>query len=331
MTSMRRQALWVVVLLGACTAQAHEARPGYLELWERGTGHYDVFWKQPVAGELALRISPEFPSGCLLDHDESSDLLSDSLLTRFSVQCPWDLSGRTITIAGLELTLTDALVRFHHRNGTEETHLARSSAPSIQLGVSRGVTAGATAYLLLGIVHILAGIDHLLFVLGLLLLVRDRRMLLETVTAFTVAHSITLALATASHLVPPLEPLNAAIALSILFVGVEVLRSQRGADSLTLRHPWVVAFAFGLVHGFGFASGLIAAGMPHAGIALALLLFNVGVEIGQLGFILLLLALAAAFRQLQIRWPHPAEIFPAYLVGVLGAAWSIERIRLLFG
>ena len=188
---------------------------------------------------------------------------------------------------------------------------------------------GAWSYLYLGIEHILLGVDHLLFVLGLLLIVQNRWMLVKTVTAFTVAHSITLAVATLgiAHVAP--APLNASIALSILFLGPEIVRRWRGETSFTIRHPWIVAFAFGLLHGFGFASGLAQLGLPEDQIPLALLLFNVGVEIGQLGFVLGILLLERAFRLLEFHWPKLIERLPGYLVGTLGAFWTIQRVFIL--
>ena len=182
-----------------------------------------------------------------------------------------------------------------------------------------------------GIRHIAFGADHLLFVLGLLLIVKDRWMLLKTVTAFTVAHSLTLAIATFGYAEAPVLPLNAAIALSIFFLGPEIVRSWRGQTSFTIRHPWVVAFLFGLIHGFGFAGALTSAGLPRQDLPLALLGFNVGVEIGQVGFILVVLGLERAFRALEIRWPRWVEALPGYAVGTLGAFWTIQRTAILFG
>jgi hypothetical protein len=168
-------------------------------------------------------------------------------------------------------------------------------------------------------------------VLGLLLLVRDRWMLLKTITSFTAAHSITLAAATFGYIDVAAPPLNAAIALSILFLGVEVVRSWRGETSLARRRPWLVAFAFGLLHGLGFASGLLSLGLPQGDIPAALLFFNIGVEIGQLLFVAGLLLLARTFRLLEIRWPRAVAALPAYAVGTLGAYWTIDRIVAMFG
>ncbi len=227
--------------------------------------------------------------------------------------------------------MTDVLVRLQHLDGRTQVTRLTPSAPSFVVEVSPSRWRVAATYLRLGTDHILTGVDHLLFVLGLLLIVRSRWMLFKTITAFTVAHSITLAVATLGYASAPLPPLNAAIALSILFLGPEIVRVWRGQTSLTIRYPWVVAFVFGLLHGFGFASGLKATGLPQGDIALALLLFNVGVEIGQLFFVFLMLAMAWSFRQLEIHWPRWALALPGYTVGTLGAYWTIQRTAILLG
>jgi hypothetical protein len=186
-------------------------------------------------------------------------------------------------------------------------------------------------YLILGFHHILMGIDHLLFVLGLLIIVQNHRMLIKTITAFTVAHSITLAIATLGYATVPRPPLNAAIALSILFLGPEIVRIWRGETSFTIRHPWVVAFGFGLLHGFGFASGLSTVGMPRAELVPALLFFNLGVEVGQLGFVALIFAVLHSLKRLEMRWPKRVEVVPGYAVGSLGAYWTIQRVAMMLG
>jgi hydrogenase/urease accessory protein HupE len=210
------------------------------------------------------------------------------------------------------------------------TEIVRPSHPWVELTDRQNVWQVARTYASLGIEHILMGIDHLLFVLGLMIVVGSTRALVKTITAFTVAHSITLALATLGYASIPSDPLNAAIALSILFLGVEVVRLWRGQTSFTLRHPWVVAFAFGLLHGFGFASGLTMAGLPSADIPLALLSFNAGVEIGQLAFVAVILLLHRALRILQFNLPGWAHYLPGYVVGSLGAYWTIQRTLMMF-
>jgi hydrogenase/urease accessory protein HupE len=320
-----------LLLLSAMPAGAHEMRPGFLELKETGPESWSFFWKRPSGGEVEILIAPVIPEGCRLATPDRQPLSPGAVIVRGTLTCAGGLAGKTIAIAGLEATVTDVLVRLHHEDGRLESHLLSPANPSIRLGGVTSRLERSLSYLQLGIQHILLGVDHLLFVLGLLLIVSSRWMLVKTITSFTVAHSITLAIATLGYASAPLPPLNAAIALSILFLGPEIVRVWRGETSFTIRHPWVVAFAFGLLHGFGFASGLTAMGLPKAEIPLALLLFNVGVEIGQVAFVVLIVLLERAFRALEIRWPRWAEALPGYAVGSLGAYWTIQRTAMLLG
>jgi len=322
----------LLCLAAAGTAAAHETRPGFLELRETAPGTYTLLWKRPTGGEVEIRINPVIPEGCTLRTEDNQQQVSPgAVVVRGLLRCDAGLKDKLLRIAGLEVTITDVLVRVHHADGRLESHLLRPASPQVTLGGSTTGSERVLAYLRLGIQHILLGVDHLLFVLGLLLIVRGTGPLVKTITAFTLAHSITLAIATFGYASAPALPLNAAIALSILFLGPEIVRSWRGETSFTIRHPWVVAFAFGLLHGFGFASGLTAMGLPQAEIPLALLLFNVGVEAGQLLFVALVLLLARSFRTLQVRWPRPVELLPGYAVGSLGAFWTIQRLLILVG
>jgi hydrogenase/urease accessory protein HupE len=325
---IRRALFFAVVLLGVGrVAAAHEVRPGYLELREVSPGRYEVMWKHPVSGEVEIRLTPVFPAECTdAGAGGSREPGTVAVIVRTTIVCEGGIRGLTIGIEGLRETTTDVLVRIHHEDGAVETHLIRPVSPTYVVGSGSGKAA---SYLRLGVEHILMGVDHLLFVLGLLLIVRDRWMLLKTITSFTIAHSITLAIATLGYATAPILPLNAAIALSILFLGPEVVRSMRGETSRTIRHPWVVAFAFGLLHGFGFASGLTTLGLPTHEIPIALLLFNVGVEMGQLFFVAVILQLARSFNTLELRWPRWVEWVPAYAVGSLGAFWFIQRTIVL--
>ncbi len=258
--------------------------------------------------------------------------LTDSLLERRSIDAgARGLAGQRIEFPGLQATITDVLVRVELLDGRRWTTIVHPSQPWIEIAAPQGKLAVLGSYVVHGIRHIAFGADHLLFVLGLLLIVKDRWTLVKTITAFTVAHSITLAIATFGWAEAPVLPLNAAIALSIFFLGPEIVRSWRGETSFTIEHPWVVAFVFGLIHGFGFASALTSAGLPHADLPLALLGFNVGVEIGQVGFVLLVLLLERSFRVLEIRWPRWIAALPGYAVGTLGAFWTIQRTAILFG
>jgi hydrogenase/urease accessory protein HupE len=216
-------------------------------------------------------------------------------------------------------------------DGRTWTSIARAAQPWVEIAASQTWLEVAGTYIVDGVRHILFGADHLLFVLGLLLIVESRWMLLRTVTAFTAAHSITLAIATLGYANAPIVPLNAAIALSILFLGPEIVRSWRGDTSFTIRSPWAVAFAFGLLHGFGFAGALTSTGLPRTDLPFALLSFNLGVEVGQVSFVLLILALERSFRVLEVRWPRWARALPGYAVGSLGAFWTIQRVAVLLG
>jgi len=316
---------------GPTPAGAHESRPGYLEFRETSPGVFRVLWKKPARGDMILSIDPVFPVGCSVVGVGSEDIRGAAYVARATINCEGGLAGKTVEIAGLETTLTDVLVRVYYANGLQETHLVQPNQTSTVIGGSSSVLDRMGAYTRLGVQHIALGVDHLLFVLGLLLIVSSTRMLIKTITAFTVAHSVTLGIATLGFARAPELPLNAVIALSILFLGPEIVRVWRGQTSFTIRHPWVVAFAFGLLHGFGFASGLTAMGLPTNEIPLALLFFNVGVELGQLTFVFLMLGLARSFRTLEIRWPRWAELVPGYAVGTLGALWFIERTAILMG
>lgn len=325
-------ALVVGIAAHASLALAHEARPAYLEIKETSPGRFDVLWRTPVLSGMPLPVALKFPEGVRDLREPIVQDLSGSLLERRAIEfVGGGPAGNRIEIAGLQGTITDVLVRVEMADGRKWTTIVRPSQPWVEIAVSQGWMTLCATYVAHGIRHICFGVDHLLFVLGLLLIVKDRLTLVRTVTAFTVAHSLTLAVATFGYADPPVEPLNAAIALSIFFLGPEIVRSWRGETSLAIRHPWVVAFIFGLIHGFGFAGALTSAGLPSGDLPLALLSFNVGVEIGQLGFVLLVVLLERAFRQLLIRWPRWAQVLPGYTVGTLGAFWTIQRTAMLLG
>jgi hydrogenase/urease accessory protein HupE len=316
----------------AASARAHEARPAYLEIKETAPGQYSVLWRTPVLAGMRLPVVFKMPDDVKNLKEPTVQELADSLVERRWIDAgPNGLAGKRIEFPGLQLTITDVLVRLEILDGRKWTTIARPSQPWVEIAASQSWWEVMGTYIVEGIRHILFGADHMLFVLGLLLIVKNRWMLLKTVTAFTVAHSITLALATLGYAETPVLPLNAAIALSILFLGPEIVRSWRGETSFTIRHPWVVAFAFGLLHGFGFASALTSAGLPRNELPLALVSFNVGVEFGQLGFVALVLALEHSFRVLEMRWPRWAQALPGYAVGSLGAFWTVQRLALLFG
>ena len=310
-------------------ARAHEIRPAYLNLKETAPSQYDVIWRTPVLSGMRLPLLLQMPDGVRTLREPQFDDLTDSRVERRWIDAPGGLEGKRIDFPGLQFTITDVLVRIERLDGAHSTELVHPNRPYILIPMPRGALATAMVFLTQGIEHILFGADHLLFVFGLLLLVKSPWMLFKTISAFTVAHSITLAAATLGYASIPSPPLNAAIALSILFLGPEIVRSWRGETSFTIRHPWVVAFAFGLLHGFGFASGLTAIGLPRGDIPLALLTFNIGVEIGQLAFVAMILLLVRAFKVVDMRWPRWVEWAPAYVVGSLGAFWTIQRVVMM--
>jgi len=319
------------ILIAPRVAQAHEARPAYLEVKETAPTRFSLLWRTPVMAGTRLPIVLTIPGTRNLKTPEIEEL-SDSFVERRWIDAgPEGLAGKRIEFVGLQLTITDVLVRVEMLDGRSWTSIVHPSQPWIETTAAKTRVEVVGAFVLQGIRHILFGADHLLFVLGLLLIVKNRWMLLKTITAFTVAHSITLAIATLGYANAPTLPLNAAIALSILFLGPEIVKVWRGESSFTIRHPWVVAFAFGLLHGFGFASALTSAGLPSNELPWALLSFNVGVEIGQVGFVILILLLERAFRVLEIRWPRMVEALPGYTVGSLGAFWTIQRVAMLIG
>jgi len=330
----RLASIWIVAAFAAFAAPtfAHESRPAYLEIKETAAARYDVLWRTPVLAGMRLPVVLELPSDVKTVKGPVTQELADSLLERRTIETgPTGLAGKRFEFPGLQLTITDVFVRVETLDGESRTMIARPSQPWFELAPSQTWWDVAATYVAEGIRHILFGTDHLLFVLGLLLIVSNGWTLVKTVTAFTAAHSVTLAIATLGYASVPLLPLNAAIALSILFLGPEIVRTWRGETSFTIRRPWVVAFAFGLLHGFGFATALTSAGLPRAALPGALVSFNVGVEIGQLGFIALILGLRKSFEILRIDWPRWVARLPGYSVGTLGAFWTIQRIALLFG
>jgi hypothetical protein len=334
--SFRKRFGWLLtgsvlaILLAAPAARTHEARPAYLELKETAPGRFSVLWRTPVLSGMRLPVVLKIPDDVQNLKEPTVQELADSLVERRSIDAgPDGLAGRRIEFVGLQLTITDVLVRVEMLDGRTWTTIARPSQPWVEIAASQTWLGVAGTYVVQGVRHILFGADHMLFVLGLLLIVNDRWMLLKTVTAFTGAHSITLAIATLGYAEVPVLALNAAIALSILFLGPEIVRSWRGETSFTIRDCWVVAFAFGLLHGFGFASALTSAGLPRHELPLALVTFNVGVELGQLGFIALVLALENSFRVLEVSWPRWVQALPGYTVGSLGAYWTVQRLALL--
>lgn len=317
---------WIALAFGAFPAAAHEVRPAYLELREVGAQDYQVLFKVPAIGELRLGIYAALPDRCQERVPRAHYSAPGALTERWLVRCLGGLTGQRIAIDGLGATMTDVLVRVERSDGTTQVARLTPSSPSFTVEASPGLAEVTSTYLNLGIEHILLGVDHLLFVLALLFLVRGGRRLIAAITAFTAAHSLTLAAATLGLVRVPQQPVEAVIALSIAFVAAEIARERTGRGGITSQWPWIAAFGFGLLHGFGFAGALREVGLPESSIPLALLFFNLGVELGQLAFVAGVLALAAAARRLALPQPAWGWRVPAYGIGSLAAWWTIERV-----
>jgi hydrogenase/urease accessory protein HupE len=306
--------------------QAHEMRPGYLEIKEITPAAYSVLWKVPMRGDMRLQLDPQFPETCTQAVPPAARSAGGALITNWTIRCSDGLADQRITIAGLENTLTDVLARVQHLVGAVQTTRITPGEPSFTVTGSPSKLALSAIYLWLGVEHILLGIDHLLFVFALLLIVDGVRRLIWTITAFTVAHSITLAGATLGYVHVPQQPVEAIIALSILFLATEIVHSRRGRPGYAQRWPWLVAFIFGLLHGFGFAGALAEVGLPEHAIPFALVFFNVGVELGQLAFVAMVLSSAWLIHRIKAFPLRPTEMVTTYVIGSVAAYWTIERV-----
>ena len=308
---------------------ADEIRPGYLELKENSPNNFSVLWKVPANGTKKLNLHAQLPDNCINKTQANTQLINGAYVQRWIVACEDSLIEKTISITGLDLTSTDVLLRLEFINGTSQSVQLTPTKRSYQVQAKASSMQTINTYTWLGIEHILFGIDHLLFVFCLLIIVNGKRRLLWTVTAFTVAHSITLAAATLGFVYVPQQPVEAIIALSILFLAVEIIHGKQGRPGYAARWPWLVSFIFGLLHGFGFAGALSEVGLPQQAIPLALIFFNVGVELGQLLFVLGVLFLIWLLHQLnQQKLVKRGEALVIYFIGGLSSFWLFERIIL---
>jgi hydrogenase/urease accessory protein HupE len=313
-----------VCILGQSVAAAHEVRPAYLRIKQTAAEQFDLLWRVPARGDMRLAIYVQLPDACSAAAAPLAWAEEGTWVERWTAQCAGGLVGRRVEIRGLSSTVIDALARFERLDGTTQVVRLTPAEPAFEVSAAESWRQVAATYSALGIEHILLGIDHLLFVLALLMLVPNMRTLVWTVTSFTLAHSLTLAAATLGWVHVPQAPVEAVIALSILFVAMEIVHWRQGRPGVTRRWPWLVAFTFGLLHGFGFAGALSEIGLPEHAIPLALLFFNIGVEIGQLLFIGAVFALSLLLR--RAAWPGWAWRVPVYAIGSLAAFWTIQRI-----
>jgi hydrogenase/urease accessory protein HupE len=317
----------LLVLLLAHSASAHELRPAYLELREDKPGQFAVTWKTPMLGVARLALDPEFGGDVKAVTPMTTRKVLGAAVQTWMLGAQ-TLRGQTVRIRGLEGTMTDALVRMEFADGTAWTERLTPQQPIAVIPARQCWFSVAGVYLKLGIEHILTGIDHLLFILALIIITRGGWKLVKTVTAFTVSHSITLTAATLGCVHVPQGPVEAVIALSIVFVACEIVHRRQGCSGLTERWPWIVALTFGLLHGLGFAGALSEVGLPQGHIPLALLFFSVGVEIGQLLFIAAVLSFVAVVQRVRIPIPRWGEFVPPYAIGTVAMFWIIQRVAL---
>jgi hydrogenase/urease accessory protein HupE len=327
-------ALFLGAMIAPSGVRAHALEPGFLEIVPLSSHEWRVTWRKPQVNGLPMSIDAVLPEGCDPRSGPQPVFDGRAFLATWIATCQTGLQQGEIRIAGLDRTRTDVLVRYAAAPDAQaQTVRLTAASPAFVVPATPGLFDVAASYFALGVDHILNGVDHLLFVLMLLFLIRDWRPLLAAVTSFTVAHSLSLAAASLGWIVVPAPPVEAIVALSILFLAAELLHEPGHKRRLSERYPWAVAFCFGLLHGLGFARALLEVGLPADDVPLALLSFNVGVEAGQILFIVMALALGMALSRL---YPAAAQNLMtsgssglraiAYGVGTLSAFWVIDRV-----
>lgn len=307
---------WILLF---SSATAHEVRPAYLSITEDSTAEFTVIWKQPILDGKRLRIKPIFPKICIRSNSKRS-IENATIIEKFNLKC--ELIKGEIVISGLEQTMTDVILKIDYLSGKRNTSLVKPNEPKFILGTKTS-TIGNN-YLSIGIDHILRGWDHLLFIIGLVLLI-NRRQILGVATAFTVAHSLTLGLAAFSIINLPSQPVEILIAMSIVLLGIEIMRKKRGVTSISSKHPYYIALLIGLIHGCGFAGALADIGLPKGMELFSLLLFNLGVELGQFAVIGLTILALTILTKISNDFRKMTEVMLTYGISSIGVFWIIER------
>ena len=332
---MRAAILLLALLFGgqAGPVAGHALEPGFLELRALGGDVWRAFWKVPQVAGRPMAIAAVLPENCDARLPPEPRPAGTAFVAEWTASCPGGLQGGEIRIEGLERTETDVLVRYELQPDKVESQRLTAATTVFTVPAPQAAVGILATYGALGVDHILTGIDHLMFVFALLLLIRDRGKLIGAVTAFTVAHSLSLVAAALGWIVVPAPPVEAVVALSVMFLAAELLRPSGKGLRLTERYPWVVAFAFGLLHGLGFARALLEVGLPHGEVPLALLAFNLGVEAGQLMFIALVVVVGVLLGRLYpvlmaaARRPGGWGIgATSYAMGGVAAFWFVGRI-----
>ncbi len=318
---MRRLFLLALFFLSLSqSAFAHEVRPAFWRATETAAGEFQITWKQPVLSGRRLKIKPTYPEGCI-QSEPHLDRNRDTVVERYTVSC--SLREGRFSLQGLENTLTDAFVEIIYLDEPTRSALLKPSDPTLSLSGPKSSPAGE--YLRIGVDHIIFGWDHLLFVIGLTLLVGGRKVW-GVATAFTLAHSITLAATAIGGVTLPSRPVEILIAGSIVLLAVEIMRQRKGDLTLGVKRPYLIAFVVGLIHGFGFAGALADIGLPQGTELFALLLFNIGVELGQFAVIGLALLLLLGFTKLGQNWRRSSETLVVYSIAAVAMFWVIQRV-----
>jgi hydrogenase/urease accessory protein HupE len=318
------------IAVAAAPAFSHELRPAFLQINEVEPSRYDVLWKTPAQGDMRLALNVILPSACRTLGEPRTTPVDGAVLQRWRSHCDGGLPGKTLAIENLASSLTDVILRFEPLSASPKTLRLDGASPEVIIPDRQSAGSVASTYFRLGVEHILFGFDHLLFVLCLLILVSGVKRLLGAITAFTVAHSITLAATTFGWIHLASVPVEACIALSIVFLAAEILRTSRGSPSRIQRWPWAASFTFGLLHGFGFAAALREIGLPDDSVPAALLFFNLGVEVGQLLFIGVVLAAKLCWEKYRPQRGAWMSRMPPYLAGITASYWFVERSLRIF-
>lgn len=309
----------------ALPAQADELRPGYLEFTQLNQTEWKLVWKAPVIGGLATRSRPAFPPFCTQSAPQAR-VEGLVLIAESRLSCSRELAGSQIGLSGMDATFTDALLRVAPLGRPVQAARLTQNQAMVEVATVPDSWEVARSYFVLGVIHILEGYDHLLFVIALVLLIRQPMMVVKAATAFTLAHSITLVGSTLGLVGLAQAPVEALIALSIVFLAVEIVKRDPDHPNLAERAPWIVAFLFGLIHGFGFAGALREIGLPESDVPTALLTFNLGVEAGQLVIIAAVLAALELLRRFAPKALDPATLTATYAIGITSSFWFIERL-----
>jgi len=323
---MRAFVFAIFLILSSLSLHSHEVRPAYLGITQMNDSSYQVLWKIPAMGNKTPKLYPILPESWS-NTDEKADLLFNAAKRQWTFISNESIKGKTIRIQGIETTLIDVLINIELTNGEQYTALLQADQPFYTIPKESSKMDVSLTYLLLGIDHILLGIDHLLFVLALVFVTNGKWRIIKTITAFTLSHSITLTLSALELVQIPIPPVEAVIALSIVFLAKEIIAHQSGGESLTYRYPWVVAFVFGLLHGFGFASALSETGLPQVNLPYALGFFNLGVELGQLIFLGIIALVAMQLQKLISKLAmKKLSLYTTYAIGSVASFWLIERV-----